>query len=371
MNLIILKDNLREGLNTLERAVSENNALPILKNILLQTEAGKVRLSATNLEIGVTNLLFGKISEEGSVTVPFQALYNIINNSDTERITLLSQDTTLIIKGENYEAKIQGLNPDDFPIIPKIDNQNNSIEIDSSTFKSGLSDVSVAAHVSEIRPEISGVLFDFQIGIIKLVATDSFRLAEKTIDHTKFKTNFTQGFKTIIPLKTIQEIMRIFSDNKPIKIYFDNHQILIKNENVELISRIIEGNYPDYEQIIPKSIETEITVKRDNLVNALKLVSTFSSKTNDIRLKITENNKAMELYSANQNLGENNYLIPIKSKGADNKSLSFNWRYLLDGLKAIKTEDIFFGINSNNRPALLKSPDSRDYFYILMPIKGD
>ena len=372
MNLIILKENIKEGLMSLERVVTENSTLPILKNILIKTESGKVKLSATNLEIGITATLFGKILEEGIITVPFKALYDLVINSDSDRITLETEDNNILkIKGENYEAKLQTLNSDEFPIIPKIEQKSHTFEIETSILKTALSEVVIAAQISEIRPEISGVLFDFQISLLKFVATDSFRLAEKTLDHTHFKTNIEQGIKIIIPLKTVQEIIRIFPESKPITIYLEPQQIMIKNDSLELISRLIDGNYPEYEQIIPKTAETELILKKENLVNALKLVSTFSGKNNDIHLQVKEGSKTLELYSRNQNLGENNYLIPVKIKGTEVKEVVFNWRYLLDGLKPIKNENIILTINGTNKPAILKSPDATNYFYILMPIKNE
>ena len=195
MKLIILKSNLRDGLSAIERAITENNKLPILKNVLIKTIDGIVKLSATNLELGINRLISGKIIEKGAITVPFQTFYSITNNSDSERINLEVDNNNLIFKTDNYEAKIQGIKEEEFPIIPKIENENNFIEIDPVILKDALLRVSSAAQISEIRPEISGVLFDFQITILKLVATDSFRLAEKTISEQHYKSNFTKAQK--------------------------------------------------------------------------------------------------------------------------------------------------------------------------------
>jgi len=369
MKIIILKTNLREGLSAVERAVTENNKLPILKNTLLKTVDGRIKLSATNLELGINKLVGGKIIDKGSITVPFHTFYSIVNNSDSERINLEVKDNTLIFKTDNYEAKIQGISEEEFPIIPKIENENQYIEIDPAVLKDSLMKVVSAAHISEVRPEISGVLFDFQVTILKLVATDSFRLAEKTLYDQHFKTNFNRGFKVIVPLKTIQEVIRIFNTDKPIRIYMEPTQILFKSEDLELISRLIDGEYPDYEQIIPKNIDVEIITNRDYFINALKLVSNFSSKINDIKIKIKKDSKNLEIYSANQYLGENCYMIPAKIKGENSYEVTFNWRFLLDGLKTTNSKNLFFGITNESKPAIIKSPEDNSYFYILMPIK--
>lgn len=369
MKLIILKDNLKTGLVGVERAVLESGNLPILKNILIKTAGNKIKISATNLELGINKFISGKIIEEGGLTVPFNTFYNIVTNTDTERINLETDKNNLIIKTDNYQARIQGISEDEFPIIPKTQSTETSIEINTLVLKNSLLQIISAAQFSEIRPEISGVLFDFQVTVIKLVATDSFRLAEKTLYNPQFKTNFTKGFKIIIPLKTIQEIIRIFTEDQAVNIHIDPNQIFITSDGQELISRLIDGQYPDYEQIIPKGIETELTINREKFAGAIKLVSSLSGKVNDIKLRIKDT-KAVEIYSANQYLGENSYLIPAKIKGPEFKEVTFNWRYLLDGLKVVETENLLFGINGDTKPAVIKPTEEPSYFYLLMPIKA-
>lgn len=354
----------------MEKGVIESNILPILKNILMKTSEGRIKLSATNLELGINKLILGKIIEEGGLTIPFGIFYGIIANTDTERINLEAKQNNLTIKTDNYEAKIQGINEEEFPIIPKIEDQTHFLEIEAEVLKNAFLSVLNAAQVSEIRPEISGVLFDFGLNHLKLVATDSFRLAEKTLLPNQFKTNFNKGFKIIIPLKTIQEIIRIFPKEQPVKIFVDQTQILFKNEDLELISRLISGEYPDYEQIVPKASETEILINRNHLVRALKLVSNFSGKTNDIKVRIKDGKKTLEIYSASPYLGENNYLIPAKIKGEMVKELSFNWRYFLDGLKIFDCENLLLKVNGETKPAMFVSPDDASSFYLLMPIKA-
>lgn len=369
MKLILLKDNLKEALQKVERVVSDQNTLPILKNVLIKTDQNKVILSATNLEIAVTSTSLGKILESGAITVPFAPFASIIQNCDSERIQFESEGKTLKVKTDNYEAKLQGIGAEEFPIIPSIEKKDKSIEFQPGVFKNAILDIVSAAQPSEIRPEISGVLFDFQVGMVKLVATDSFRLGEKTIHHTKFKTNFTQNFKIIIPLKTVHELIRIFPEDKEVSLYVDPHQLLMKTNEVELISRLVDGEYPDYEQIVPRSIETEITLPRISFINAIKLVSTLSGKVNDIKFRVKEGQKAVEIYSANQQVGENTYLIPAKIQGEECKEITFNWRYLLDGLKPVKSEHFNLGVNGDTKPAILRVNDDTTYYYIVMPIK--
>ncbi len=376
MKLTILKNNLRNGLNTVEKATAENANLPILKNVLIKTFNTKIQLSSTNLELAITTLISGKIIEDGSITVPLSTLLTITNNINDEKINLEAENNTLTFKTDNYEAVIQGLPEDEFPIIPKIENIDQYLQIDAEILKEGLLKVINTVQLSEIRPEISGILFDFQITNFKLVGTDSFRLAEKTINENNFKSTFSKGFKIIIPLKTAQDLLKILSEGM-VMIFIDSNQILFSAEggsssggknSLQVISRLIDGNYPDYEYIVPKSSETEIIVELEHFINAVKLVSTFSGKVSDIKISI-KNSKHLEVHSANQYLGENKYLVPAKIKGPAS-DISFNWRYLMDGLKNFESKEIIFGVNDNNKAAIIKSGNDGSYFYIVMPIKS-
>lgn len=370
MKLIILRSNLKEGLQALERAVTENNNLPILKHILLKTDS-KLTLIATNLELAVTYITAGKISEGGSITVPFAPFYSILNNSTSERINLNTSGNTLVVKTDNYEAKIQGMAAEEFPIIPKIQDTKNTLEIESEIFSQAINQVVSAAQVNAAKPELNSILFDFQLGALKLVATDGFRLAEKTLLNNSFNTNFTKGVRVLIPLKTIQEAVRIFPKDKKLIICLDEHQISFTSDGIELISRLIDGTYPDYSGIIPKNVTTELTVGRDEFLTSVKLVSNFSGRTSDVKIRLKENTNALEIFAANQLLGENNYLVPVRKKKGDGlKETAFNWRYLLDGVRPMPTEAITLGLTSESKPAIIRPLDDDSLFYIVMPIQA-
>jgi len=369
MKLIVLKTNLKEGLGKIEKVANENSTLPILKNCLIETVDNKIIFLTTNLEIAITSFISGKVIEDGSLTIPVNTFLNIISNLQEERINLESENNNLIIKTSDYQAKIQGIKKEEFPIIPKISNTQNYIEISSNILKEAFELVGESAQISGARPELNGVFFDYQTNFLKITATDSFRLAEKIISNTQFKSTISQGFKIIIPTKTIQEVIRLIKDdtNKVI-IYFDPNQVLFKVDDTEIISRLIDGEFPDYQPIIPQKIDTEIIVKKEKIINAVKLASIFTDRINEIKLSVLDNQKALSISSSSSSLGENEYLIPVKIKGPKTKA-AFNWRFLLCGLKNIKGGDVFIGLNGENKPALIKSPEDNTYFYIVMPIK--
>lgn len=368
MNLIVIRTNLKDGLGIVERASGDSSNLPILKNVLIQTDDGKIKFTTTNLEIAATVLVPGKVLEKGSVAVPVAVLREIISNIQGERISLESKKVNLTVKTDNYNAEIQGMPSDDFPIIPRIKNQTNYIEIDINLFKDALEQVALSAQFSELRPELSSILFDFNVDEIKLAATDSFRLSERTIPKSQFYTNHPSGFKMLIPLKTSQELIRILKDDGSIKIKNDENQVLFETDQFQLISRLVDGNFPDYSGIIPKEFDTQVVVNREEFLNALRLAGVFSSKINEVMIKISESKKGiLEVFSMDQALGENNYILPAKIDGKS-QEISFNWRYLSDGLRALNSEDVFWGINEENKPALLRAPGDTSYFYVLMPI---
>lgn len=367
-----MKTNLKEGLNILGKIGFENSTLPILRNFLIETLENKIKLSSTNLEIAVISYVPAKIIKDGELTVPSNTISSIINNLNNERVNLEIKDNNLTIKTENYNAKIQGVKKEEFPIIPKIENSKDFIEISSILLKEAFLFVINAAQITSLKPELNGILFDFQYNLIKLAATDSFRLAEKTINSNDFKSNIEKKVKIIIPLRTINELIRIIQDKneEKIQIYLDSNQILFKAEKFELISRIINGDFPDYQPIIPEATTTEININKNELINALKLTSSFTDRLNEIKIKIKEGAKNIEIYSASSGLGENQYLIPAKIKG-DSVEIVFNWKFLFDGIKNIEGDNITIGLNGDNKPVIIKSASNQDYFYILMPIKAE
>ncbi|MDP2598702.1 MAG: DNA polymerase III subunit beta [Candidatus Liptonbacteria bacterium] len=367
MKFIVIRSNLRDCLSTVERATGDNLNLPILKNILFETEDNKIKVTATNLEIAITAYVPGKVIEQGKFTVPAGVMTNLLSNLQSERLNIEEKKGKLEIKTDNYEAAIQGLAAADFPLTPKIKNQNEWIEIKGGILKDALAQVLVATQFSDMRPELNTVLFKFSINDLKLVATDSFRLAERTVTAGELAANGKKEFEMLVPLKTAQELPRVLRDDEAVKIYHDENQVLFKASQTELLSRLVEGSFPDYKAIIPAKFAAELICNRQELMNALKLAAVFGSKTNEVKLKMKENKKVVELASADQTLGENNYMLPVKTQGKF-EDIIFNWRYLADSLKALKSEEVFLGTNGENQPAEIKAPGDASYLYILKPI---
>ncbi len=367
MKVVVIKNNLREGIMAVERAAGENANLPILKNVLLETEDNKLKVTATNLEIAASFYISGKVIENGRITVPLGILSGLIANISSERIDLESKKNTLEIKTDNYQATVHGISAEEFPLIPKVKNLDECIEIESAALKETLSQTIIASQFSELRPELNSIFIDFSLDNLKFVTTDSFRLAEKTLTSGQFQSNHKEPFTLLLPLRSGQETLRILGDEEKVRIYHDENQILFKTDRAEFFSRLMEGTFPDYRAVVPQKFGAEINISRQELLSALKLAGIFSARTNEVKMNILENKRAVGISSSDQSVGENTYILPAKFRG-DAKEMSFSWRYLSDGLKALKTDEVFLGLNEDNKPALLRSPNDASYFYLLMPI---
>ncbi|MEK9180488.1 MAG: DNA polymerase III subunit beta [Patescibacteria group bacterium] len=369
MKLVAVKNNLKEAISSVEKISRENLSLPILKNVLFEATDSKLKIITTNLELAITCSVAGKIIEKGKLTIPVSIFSGIINNLQTERINLETKDNKLVVTTDNYEAEIQGTTAEDFPITPKIKDTSEYIEIKGNVLKTALTKVLVATQFSDLRPELNSIFFNFFENGLKLAATDSFRLAEATINKEQFNSSKKDRSSFLVPLRTVHEFVRVIKDEDIVKIYNDDSQVLFKTEQLELLSRLVEGNFPDYEAIIPKKFITEVLVDRQEFTSALRLVGVFGTKNSEIKIRSKEGKKVLEISSADPAVGENKYLLPAKIQGKLDEII-FNWRYLMDALKAVEGQEIFFGINKENEPAELKQVGDSSYVYILKPVSS-
>jgi len=367
MKFIAIRSNIKEVISIIERVAGENINLPILKNVLIEVENNQITFTATNLELAIICNVSGKVVETGKTTIPLALFSNIITNIQSDRLNFEKKGNSLEVKTDNYSATLQGLPAEDFPRTPKVSDAGEYFEIKSSLLKEAIQQAAVASQFSDIRPELNSMFFDFSLDTLKLAATDGFRLAEKSIPQNFFTTKHKEPFKMLLPLKTSQEVVRMAKDEEMIRVFHDENQVLFKTERAELISRLTEGNFPDYSQIIPEKFITEVVMNREEFANAIKLAGVFGQKNSEVKLAVHPGKKVVEISSADQSLGENKYLLPAKIKGETFEAF-FNWRYLADPVRIIKTEDISLGFQEDSNPALMRPTNDSSYFYILKPI---
>lgn len=374
MKLTCLQENLNLGLQTTGHLVNKNINLPILNNVLVEAKKEGVRLSSTNLEIGISCQVRCKVEAEGAFTVDAKLLSEYVSLLPNDQIKMeLVKDDFLKINCRSAETKIKGIAADDFPVIPKIDREAG-FKVKTKDFKKAISQVIFSVSSSETRPEISGVLLNFnkiEPGQLFLVGTDSYRLTEKKID----LTGSPEERDVIVPAKTLQEVLRVLSNMKEqssapeeMEIYLSENQILFTCDSIELISRLVDGQYPDYKQIIPKEAKTTVVASTNELVKTIKTVALFS-KTGifDISL-VFDPSKGIIARAVNAQVGESTAELEVSYVGEVNETV-LNYRYLLDGLSNIDTEEVEISLVDNNIPCSVRPKASKDYLYIVMPIK--
>jgi len=373
MKLVILKDNLKMGINAVERTAGHSLSLPILNNVLLSTEKNFLNLVTTNLEIAISWWSLSKTEREGKTVIPARFFSNLINLFPKQSITLETKGSFFLLSCENQEAQLKCFNPEDFPLLPQIKN-GDFVQVNNAPFLEGLAQVADIASPSSSRPEISGVFLVFKKDLVTMVATDSFRLAEKKLF---FEKEIEKEYSLIVPQKTVRELINILSEKKgKLSIYFSPNQIMfefpmaeVSHPQVQIISRLIEGEYPDYQEIIPKKYETQITLSKEDFLNQLKAAGLFCGKVNEVKFKIEPKKEGMEIFSQNPELGQSQSFIPGKTKG-ERVEISFNWRFLAEGLASIKSSEVIFELNGEEGPALLKPAADLNYLYVAMPIKS-
>lgn len=363
-----VKDKIRRAIGFAERITSKNTTLPILNAILFLVKGKNITIKATNLEIGIEITVPAKIEKEGEVAVPGGLINNTLANITTgENISLESVNENLVISTENNSILVKSYPSEDFPTIPRIKSgEGEEFTIPASKLISGIQSVVYAASLSDIKPEISSIYIYQEGKDIIFVATDSVRLAEKKISNT-IKN---QTFEIILPLKTAQEVMRIFEDTTgDISIIFNKNQITFKTEDIYITSRVVNGVFPDYKQIIPKETNTEAIVLKQDLLTTLKLAHVFSDKFNRVDLNIDPANKFFELISKNNSTGE--YTTTIKSAlTGDSLQVSFNQKYLLDVLNTTKQDSVTLSFSGPNKPLVITGVGDPSFRYLIMPMNN-
>ena len=367
MKLSCTQEKLNKGINIVSRIVSPRGTLPVLNNILFQTDKGRLKISATDLEIGINTWIGAKVENDGGITIPSRLITDFVTTNNDDAISFDLKDTTLLLKSDKYEAHIKGIEASEFPLIPEI-KKESVVEIKSGELKEIINRVVFAAAADETRPVLTGILLKIKDSIIKLVATDSYRLAEETY---KLDKKISGEFNIIIPARTMNELGRILSDDQEkVEIKIGENQIYFGFNDTQLVSRLIEGSFPDYENIIPKKSETKTVLKVKEFANAIKMASFFARESaNNIKLKISKGNK-IEVLAVSPQVGDNISTIGAKTEGKDIE-IAFNAKFILDALNILKEDEVVLETIDKSSPAILKPIKSKNYLYLIMPLRID
>lgn len=352
----------------------KNINLPILGNVLIKATEQKVEFMATNLELAITSNLRAKVEVPGVFTVPARTLNDFVNLLSEEKVELTLKDNELEVVCGRSSTKIKGAPADEFPVVPVV-GEGKGYLIEVEALKSGLGQVFQAASKNEIRPELAGVLFNFndQPGVLTLAATDSYRLAEK-------KVKVLQGedkARIIIPARTAQEMNHILiislskgaESEKNIRLLVTENQIVLRCNDVELVSRLVDGQYPDYTQIIPTSFKTEADFSTNQITKEIKAASLFTTTgVNAVSFEFDPTAGVIHLSSVSTQTGEYKSEVSADVKGEKNNTL-LNHRYILDGLSNINTENAVLKVINADSPCVLAPKGDQSFVYIVMPIR--
>lgn len=373
MKVEVLKNNIKTGLNIVEKVVGKNTSLPILDNVLITAEDNFILLTTTDLETAIKYWVLSKVTKKGKAVVPVRFISNFISLLPEEKIYLEEKKQNLLLECKNYKTQIQGFNPEDFPLIPEI-KDHEFLTINNKNFCTGLTQIVDIASPLQTRPEISGIYLLFSKDTLKIVATDSFRLAEKTIS---IENKNKKDYALILPQKSVREIINTLGEKEGnLKVCFSSNQILFEfpikemgHPQVQIFSRLIEGEYPNYQEIIPQKFKTNIIAKKEEFLNHIKTASLFSGKINEIKFIIDPVKKSIEISAHNPDIGESKSNLAVKVEG-EPMEISFNHKFLIDGILNIKSSEIAFNLSSEDGPCVLKPIGDSNYIYVVMPIKS-
>ncbi|OGN29788.1 MAG: DNA polymerase III subunit beta [Candidatus Yanofskybacteria bacterium RIFCSPLOWO2_01_FULL_49_25] len=361
MNITINHNKFSQAIRTVERIVGKTVSLPILSAVLLRADHGQLKLSATNLEMGVQAWVSAKVDTEGSLAIPARVLSEFISTVTDEKVTLTTEKDILTLSSDHFKTQILGIKPDEFPIIPSV-NEGATISIDSSVLCLVLGSVVDAASTLESRPELAGVCMQFNGKKLTCAATDSFRLSERSVP-----AEGSPMKQIIIPRATAQEVFRLASNtSEPIRITASETQISFKSADFELVSRLIDGHYPDYKRVIPEKLASSASVARTDLEQNVRMASIFTSSVADLRLSV--DSAMLHVLAKNSDRGEMASHCPAKLTGGS-FDVTVNYHYILDGIKALNTERVVIGFSGPGTPLVMRGEGASDQVYVIMPLR--
>ncbi len=373
MRLSCLQENLVRGLSTVGRAVNTRTTLPITQNVLISTDQSQLKLAATNLEIAITTWIGAQVEEEGSITIPARLLTEFINSLPSDRIDIEStaQPKGLALKCASFEANINGTDADDFPPIPTVDSGVVG-KFDPKVLREAITHVAFAAATEDSRPVLTGVKVEITGDDFTFAAADGFRLA---VFKGKLAEPMPEDISFIIPARAMLEVNRILGSQEELVEFTvtpTKSQALFKLNNVEIVSQLIQGTFPNYAQLIPQSYGTRAIVELGDFLRATRTASIFARDGSGIvRLQMSSDDNgstgSLQISSRAEELGDNQGEIKAEVEGDDSK-IAFNAKYLSEVLDVLGTGNVALETTSPSSPGVLKLVDSDDYIHVVMPM---
>ncbi|OLC54003.1 MAG: DNA polymerase III subunit beta [Chloroflexi bacterium 13_1_40CM_4_68_4] len=372
MKVSVLQENLARGLQTVARGVATRSTLPILANVLLRTDDGRLKLTTTNLEIGVNAWIGAKIEDEGGITVPAKLFSDFVNSLPPGQVdlSLNVRTKTLHVQSASYEANIKGIDAEEFPPIPTIPDKPTT-RVAQSVLRQMINEVAFVAATDDSRPVLTGVLTRLEGDEVTLVAADPYRLG---IRHGALLSRVDPSIEVIIPARSLFELARVIADDDSpldIAVTQNKSQVIFHAADVDLVTRLIEGQFPNYRQVIPASFSTRVVVERDELLKATKLASYFArDAANIVRLAVNPQDGAAPLVvSANAaEIGDNVSRVEASVEG-NGVQIAFNARFLSEALASLTATEVALELGGALAPGVLKVVGEQSYLHVVMPLR--
>lgn len=363
MKIECIKEKLSQALTKAEKITSKNPTLPVLSCIVLEAHDQNLIIQSTNLDSAFEIKIPVKSLIPGKVAVPGIILSSFINLLKEKSVTLETKEGNLLITTEHHQTTIKAFSYEDFPSTPKSENKN-SFSIPSHSFLKALRSVSYSASISSVKPELASVYIYHEGDFLIFVSTDSFRLAEKRL---KVK-GFADMKPMVVPIKNINDIIKVFDDNdEDIQISSEKSQVSISTKSINFISRLVDAPFPNYQEIIPKSPTTEVTLLKQDLVDTLKTLSVFSDKFNQANIKIIPSKKSFTITSKSNDVGESQSSIDATVSG-DPIDINFNHRYISECLQSVDSDALSLSFSGSTKPLVVKGVSDSSFVYLVMPM---
>ena len=370
MKLQCTQENLDKALSNISRAVASRTTLPITQNVLLKANNGKLQLSATNLEMAINTWIGCEISDEGETTIPARIFTDLIKSYPNDNIDLNLNYNNLIIKCGPFNSNLITQSSDEFPPIPESDSLDPTFTISPSSFSKLINSVIFSAAQDQSRPVLTGVKFSITNNKLTLASADGFRLS---IISFELENENIPDIDFIVPAKSLLEVSRILpftKDDVSVFMTKASNQVIFKMDNYQLTTVLTQGNFPDFNSLIPDSNSTSCTIPKINFKSAVRSLGVLAKDGNGIiRLEISgsEQNQNLLMSSKTDELGENSVILEINSSGQDSK-IAFNSKYLSDVLDVIDGDNVILEINGDSNPGLIKPENNSEYIHIVMPM---
>lgn len=366
MKIKVTQEKLSKALNNISRVAISKVTLPILNNVLIRVDNKKVSLITTNLDMAVIDFIPVSDCEDGVITVPAKLLAEFVSNlPKKETIEISSKDTKVTIKADKYSSVINGVAADDFPELPEINEKDAVVyKVGVNDFKKSISQVIIASSNDLTRPALTGVYFNTYDNKLAIASTDGYRLTEKIlIDKVESEV------KAIVPASSLQEVLRSLNDDtEEIEISFNEDLVRFRFGEVEIISKLIDASYPDYQKLIPKENQVKVTLNREELIRVTKLAALFSRSVGGAIICETKKPDIFSVKSIANEFGEND--SEIKTEVNTEGRVNFNSRFLIDALNSLDSEEIEFEFSSHTTPTLLRNKKDKNYIHIVMPLNS-